>query len=216
VTAIELEDGSRLGVLDTLEQLQAVTGQPSSRAVRKDIGHIDGHFADFIARSPFALLGTASAAGACDVSPRGDHPGFAHVLDSHHIAVPDRPGNRRVDSLHNIVETGRAGLLFIVPGSGNTVRVNGRAALTEDPALVESMAVDGKAPKLAIIVTVEEAYLHCPKAFRRSQLWDPATWSDPSELASPGCIYRDQLGLDQVSVEDIDRTLEESNRTTLW
>jgi len=210
---VELTDGRSLETLATVEDLRNVVGEPGSLAVRKDIGLIDDNFARYIQKSPFALLGTASADGLCDVSPRGDRPGFAKVLDQTHIALPERPGNKRADSLSNIVETGRAGLLFLIPGSGHTLRVNGAAHLTKDPALLESMAVDGKPAVLAIIITVQEAYIHCPKAFLRSQLWDSSAW--PSDPPSMACIVQDQLSLEHVPLATIEATLAEDNMH-LW
>ncbi|HZQ35167.1 MAG TPA: pyridoxamine 5'-phosphate oxidase family protein, partial [Dehalococcoidia bacterium] len=170
----------------------------------------------FIARSPFALLGTASAAGFCDVSPRGDLPGFARVLDERTLVLPERPGNRRTDSLSNIIENPQVGLLFLVPGIEETLRVNGRAAISADAELLASMAVQGKAPRLAIVVEVREAYLHCAKAFRRSQLWDVSRHADRGELPSLGCMLRDQLHVENVTVEELDAQLEASYRTTLF
>ena len=213
---IALAEGSSISTLDSLDELRAVIGTPAGNVIRKDIGRIDSNFAQFIALSPFALLATSSAAGTCDVSPRGDRPGFAKVLDEQHIALPERPGNKRLDSLQNIMETGRAGLLFLIPGMEETVRVNGRAAISRDAELLESMAVDGKPAVLAVVFTVEEAYLHCAKAFRRSRLWETASWLDSTELPSAACMFREQLSLEAVSVEAIAANLEDGYRKTLW
>lgn len=209
-------DGTSLETIDTMDGLREIIGRPSAGPIKKDIGRIDEHFAGFIAKSPFLMLATSGANGTCDVSPRGDGQGFVRVLDERHIAIPDRPGNRRADSLSNIIETGKAGLIFLIPGIDDTLRMNGAAAITQDPELLASMAVDGKAPKLAIIVTVEEAYLHCQKAFRRSTLWNPEAYVERSEVESAGCMYRDQMGLADVSAEQIDANLEEGYKTTLW
>lgn len=210
---VELTDGRTLETIATMEELRSVVGEPGSLAVRKDIARIDDNFAGYIQKSPFALLGTASADGLCDVSPRGDKPGFAKVLDETHVALPERPGNKRADSLSNIVATGRAGLLFLIPGSGHTLRVNGAAHLTKDAALLELMAVDGKPAVVAIVVTVQEAYIHCPKAFLRSQLWDTNSW--PADPPSMACIVQDQLSLEHVPLETIVATLAEDNKH-LW
>ena len=213
---ITLESGASYETLPDMDSLRELIGHPAAGPIKKDIARVDAHFAAFIARSPFALLATSGASGTCDVSPRGDGPGFVHVLDEQHVAIPDRPGNRRLDSLSNIMETGHAGLLFMIPGVEDTLRMNGRAALTMDPGLLAEMAVGGKAPKLAIILTVEEAYLHCAKAFRRSHLWDPESYMDRSELPSAGCMYRDQMDLPDVDPATIDANLEESYRATLY
>ncbi len=212
---IKLASGALLDTVDDIHDIEALAGPVGDGARRKDIGRIDHNFARFIERSPFMLLGTASADGRGDVSPRGDLPGFVHVLDERHLAIPERPGNRRMDSIHNILETGRAGLLFLIPGSDDTVRVNGRAAVTRAAALLASMAVDGRPPALAIVVTVEEAYLHCAKAFRRSRLWDPAARIDRSELPSAGCMLQEQLALDQPG-EQVDAYLEAGYTKTMW
>lgn len=208
--------GRSFETIDTMDGLRDVVGRPASGPIKKDIGRIDEHFAGFIAKSPFLMLATAGANGTCDVSPRGDGQGFVRVLDERHIAIPDRPGNRRADSLSNIIETGKAGLIFLIPGIDDTLRMNGSAAITQDADLLASMAVEGKTPKLAIIVTVEEAYLHCQKAFRRSTLWNPEAYAGPDEVESAGCMYRDQMGMEGVTAEQIDANLEESYKTTLW
>ena len=213
---VALEQGESIATLDSLDELRELIGTPAGNVIRKDIGRIDANFASFIALSPFALLGTSSLSGTCDVSPRGDRPGFARVLDEHHIALPERPGNRRLDSLQNIMETGRAGLLFLIPGMEETVRMNGRAAISRDAALLNSMAVEGKPAVLAVVITVEEAYLHCAKAFRRSQLWETAAWPDPAALPSAACMYREQLSLEQFTPEAIAANLEDGYRKTLW
>lgn len=212
---IELANGERIEAVAHIEELEALAGKVADGVRLKDIGRIDHNFAQFIGLSPFALLGTASADGRCDVSPRGDLPGFVRVLDEQHLAVPERPGNRRMDSIHNVMETGRAGLLFLIPGSDDTVRVNGRAAVTRDAALLDSMAVDGKAPALAIVITVEEAYLHCAKAFRRSRLWDADARIDRSVLPSAGCMLGEQLALEQAG-DQVDAYLEAGYVKSMW
>src|SRR5689334_23365886 len=151
------------------EALRDLLGHPSELVIKKQLPALDRHCRNYIALSPFMLLGTANAAGDCDVSPRGDAPGFVAVLDDKYIAIPDRPGNRRIDSLRNIVQNGKVGLLFMIPGVEETLRINGRACLTREPALLERLTARGKVPTLAIGVEVEEAFLHCAKAFKRSQ-----------------------------------------------
>ncbi len=205
-----------LDTIDTIDSIREIVRQPNDGAVRKDIGRIDRNFRQFIALSPFLVLGTASASGACDVTPRGDLPGFVHVLDDNHLAIPERPGNRRLDSIENIMETGRAALIFLIPGSEDTLRVNGRAAVTTDAALLESMAVEGSPARMAIVLTVEEAYLHCAKAFRRSRLWEPASQIDRRILPSAGCMLQEQLELSDTTGAEIDASLEAGIAKTLW
>ena len=147
---------------------------PSDLVKKKCVDRLDKHCRAFIALSPFLVLGTAGAEGRADVSPRGDPPGFVKVLDDRTLLIPDRPGNNLLDSLSNIVANPEVGLLFLIPGFDETLRVNGTAALVGDPALLAALAVDGKAPKVGIRVAVREVYLHCARSFRRARLWDPA------------------------------------------
>jgi len=204
---------SRIG---GLEELREVTGQPAEMVIRKDIGRLEEVSANFIANSPFVLVATSAASGRCDVSPRGDPAGFVRVLDEHTLAIPERPGNRRADTLINIIENPHIGLIFLIPGVEDTLRVNGRASVVREPALLESMAHQGKAPSLAILVDVEECFLHCAKAFRRSGLWDV----DPlRERAVPtsGAMFREMMGLQAVcTAEQVDADLEKSIQTTLY
>lgn len=203
-------------VVATEEELRTITGQPGEGAVRKDIGRLDRHSRAFIARSPFLLVASADANGRCDVSPRGDPPGFALVLDDHTVVLPERPGNKRGDTLSNVIANPEIGLLFIVPGMDETLRINGSAVVARDTWLRERMAERGKIPALALVVTVREAYFHCAKAFRRSDLWDPARFSQPGELPSLGQVIRDQLRLESVSAEQLDKGLEEDYRKNLY
>src|SRR5438093_1779696 len=186
-------------------ELREIVGEPSERAVKKQIGRLDEHCRSIIAASPFMLLGTASAAGWCDVSPKGDAPGFAAVLGERTLAIPDRPGNKRLDSLKNIVENPRVGLLFIVPGKGETLRVNGRATIVRDPALLARLAFEGKQPLVAIVVAVEEAFAHCSKAFIRSHLWEPERWPDSSALPSIAQMVMDHARPTDVTLEELER-----------
>lgn len=153
-------------------------------AIKKCIPQLDRHCRDFIARSPFLCLSTQHADGTADVSPRGDPPGFVQVLDDHTLVIPDRPGNNRLDSLSNILSSPSVALLFMVPGFEDTLRVNGTATLNRDPELLESMSVKGRTPTLAIVVEVNEAFLHCAKALRRAKLWKAESHQERSEMAS--------------------------------
>ncbi len=174
------------------EALRGLFAPTHAIATMKCLDALDEHAQTFIRRSPFLCLGTQNAEGKADVSPRGDPVGFVTILDRHTLAIPDRPGNNRLDSLSNIVSNPNVGLLFIIPGFDDTLRVNGHATLTTDPAILEGMRVADRLPKLAIIVRVHEVFLHCAKAFRRSHLWDPAHFQDRSEMPSLSKIILDQ------------------------
>ena len=172
------------------EELRRLLGEPSD-LVRAKVGdRLNELTRQFVDRSPFVLLATSAPDGTCDVSPRGDPPGFVRVLDEQTLLLPERPGNRLADSLRNILANPRVGLLFVVPGVGDTLRVNGRATLVTDDELLAPCAVDGKVPKLGILVDADEVFTHCSKAFLRSQLWDPERYVERSELPSSGEIHR--------------------------
>jgi hypothetical protein len=180
-------------LVTSVESLRAIVGgEPSEVARRKELPALDTHARAFIARSPFLLLATADGQGRCDVSPKGDAPGFVRVLDDQHLVIPDRPGNKRLDGMRNIVANPHVGLIFLVPGHDVTLRVNGRAAITREPGLLASLGAQGKVPLLAIGVTVEEVFLHCARSFRRGHLWEQATWPGPDALASMPCMLYDQ------------------------
>jgi PPOX class probable FMN-dependent enzyme len=199
-----------------MAELRALLGQPKARSLAKDIGRLDAHCRAFIALSPFLMMSTSAVDGRCDASPRGDQPGFVAVLDDHTLALPERPGNRRADSLTNLLDNPEVGLLFLVPGVEEELRVNGPARLVRDGWLLDRLAVEQKRPQLAIVVTVREAYFHCAKAVRRAQLWDPARQPPRSAIPSLGCILHDQLGVTDQSAAEMDAALEESYRATLW
>lgn len=172
--------------------LRRIYGAANGRSVEKVLDRLDPHCRRFIALSPFVLLATTDAAGATDVSPRGDAPGFVAATERE-LVIPDRPGNNRLDSLTNIIVTGQVGLLFIIPGVDETLRVNGRAAIHDDADLTASFAVGGKAPRTVIRVEVVEAYLHCAKAFMRSRLWEAEAQVERAALPSMGEMLRDQI-----------------------
>ena len=201
-------------VISSLEQLREIVNAPApdSGVVRKELQFIDAHARRFIEKSPFALLSTAGASGRCDVSPRGDGPGFVKVLDEKTLIIPDRPGNRRLDSIENIIENPHAGLLFLVPNVEETLRVNGRATIVQDSSLLEPLAMKGKVPTLGIVIEIEELFFHCARSFRRAQLWQPDTWIDRSELPTLGKIMADQLKLGDDVVDAIDEGLEKANK----
>jgi PPOX class probable FMN-dependent enzyme len=198
------------------EALRDLLGHPSELVIKKQHPALDRHCRAYIALSPYMLLGTANTTGDCDVSPRGDAPGFVAVLDDTHLAIPDRPGNRRIDSLRNIVQNGKVGLLFMIPGVEETLRINGRACLTREPALLEELAARGKVPTLAIGVEVEEAFLHCAKAFKRSQLWDNTTWPDRAALPTLAEMVNDQVTIPNLTLTEIERGIAESYAKRLY
>jgi PPOX class probable FMN-dependent enzyme len=199
----------------TREELRGIYKQPGDNAVRKELKRLDGHCRSFIARSPFVLIGSSDGKGNADVTPKGDRPGFAAILDDNTIAIPDRPGNNRLDTLENILANPAVGLLFFIPGMNETLRVNGEARITVDRALRDTLAVDGKPPASVIITTVKAAYMHCAKAFMRSELWNPESWPERQTLPTLGEILRDQLALDQ-SAQQTDERLAEAYKQTMW
>ena len=199
-----------------LAELRSLVGEPSEGARKKQLDSLDGHCREIIAHCPFLLLGTADAAGRCDVSPKGDAAGFVHVLDDHHLVIPDRPGNKRIDGMRNILENPHAGVLFLVPGRGETLRVNGRATITRDPELLARMEAKGKRPLLAIGIEVEEVFIHCAKAFIRSNLWEPERWPDISDLASAACMLFEQIKPEGKSLADYERGLNSAYEKTLY
>lgn len=169
-------DGARLprDFVTSEAALRALYPGPVDLVRRKQLDRLDGHCRHFIAHAPLVFLATAGSDGRADVTPRGDAPGFVTVLDDRHVALPDRKGNNRVDSMRNILANPHAGLLFVVPGVDDTLRVNGRARLAVDGWLLEAMAVEGRAPLAAIVIEIEEVFLHCGRAFKRSRAWDPS------------------------------------------
>lgn len=200
--------------ISNAETLRGLYGPPSERAARKVLPRLDRHCRHFIALSPFLVIGTADAQGRADCSPRGDAPGFVVVLDDSTLLIPDRLGNNRVDTMTNIVENPNIGLIFFVPGINETLRVNGKARVTTDPALLVPLAVGGKAPRTGILVAVEEAFLHCAKALIRSGLWQVESQVDRKSFPSLGRILADQIGgMDPAAAE---AGIEESYRTRLY
>src|SRR4051812_24872140 len=170
-----------------------VPGTPSERAQLKDRAGFDAESRRFIALSPFLLISTSAADGTCDVSPKGDAPGFVQVLDDTRLVIPERNGNKRFDSLTNLLTNPHVGLLFLVPGFDYTLRVNGRASITRDPSVLEPLTAQGVAPKIAIGVEVQQVYFHCVKSFRRSKLWAKESWPGADALPSYACAVFNQV-----------------------
>ena len=200
--------------ITTPEALRGLYGETLERARLKTLPKLDEHCRNFIRLSPFLCLGTVDAAGA-DVTPRGDRPGFVHVLDDGTLAIPDWRGNNRLDSLLNILTDSRVGLLFLIPGVDETLRVNGRAAIATAPDLLARWETNGKLPKSALIVTIEEAFLHCGKALIRSRLWHDDSRVDRSVLPSFGQMLKDQIQIPD-SAEEIQASVAEAYRTKLY
>lgn len=200
--------------IDSLQSLRGHYGDPSETAQRKQLDHLDGHCRTLIAASPFVVVGTSNAKGEQDVSPRGDPPGFVKVLDDNHLLIPDRPGNRRLDSLSNLLENPGVGLLFMIPGMNETLRVNGRGRIVTDPEVLADMLVQGKPPVSALLVEVEAAYIHCGKALIRSRLWSSEAQVDRKSLPSLGKILADQI--EGLKVREQEERLEKAYRETLY
>lgn len=198
--------------------LRALFEPTHDLALKKSQPHLSPHAREFIARSPFLCIGTQNRDGRADVSPRGDPVGFVKVLDDRTLAIPDRPGNNRLDTLVNILSNPNVGLLFVVPGFEDTLRVNGQARVVTDPALLQTMAVQERVPKLAVVVTVQEVFLHCAKAFRRSRLWDPAAQQNRREMPSLVKIILDETtgAPPEDEMRKLDEGLEEAYRKTLY
>jgi uncharacterized protein len=187
---------------------------PHERARRKTLHALDRHMRTFIAHSPFLCMGTSSEQGA-DVTPRGDQPGFVHVLDETTILIPDWPGNNRLDSMTNIVSNPRVGLLLFVPGVNETLRINGVAEVTIDPDVLGRWEVNGKRPKSALRITVHEAFLHCAKALIRSHLWGSDYRIDRKQLPSYGQMLKDQTGMPE-TVQEIQSAIDRSYSENLY
>ena len=176
-------DTSGFARITSEEQLREVVGHPSDAVANKVRTALTQEHRDWLARSPFCMMATAAADGTCDVSPKGDPAGFTLVLDDRTIAIPDRRGNRRTDGFRNVLANPHVGLVYLIPGRGDTLRVNGRATLLRDAPFFDDMVVKATRPVLALLVEVEQVFFHCPKAFMRSNLWQPDTW-DPESLPS--------------------------------
>ena len=176
------------------EELRRHYREPADRVLRKELDHIDAHCRLFIERSPFLVLATVGADGRVDASPRGDHPGFVQTMDPHTLLIPDRPGNNRIDSLTNLVERPGAAVIFVIPGVDETLRVNGSIAIDDDEDLRQRFAVGGRIPATVLVMRTEQVYLHCAKAFMRSKLWDPESWSAIRPVATLGEMIHDQIG----------------------
>ncbi len=207
--------------VSSLGELRDIMGAPMEIAEKKCIPKLDKHCKAFIARSPFLCIGTSSKDGRADVSPRGDPIGFVQVVDDNTLMIPDRPGNNRLDTMNNILENPSVGLIFFVPGFEDTLRVNGKAKIVRDEAVLRRAAVRGKVPKVAIMVEVEEAFLHCAKALKRSRLWDPSTHQDRKEMPTLARMILEQTAPPESApsekeVEEADEFVEDDYKTSLY
>lgn len=201
--------------ITTNAELREIYRPPKQRSLDKEVDHLDAHCRDFIGHAPFVVMATAGPDGRMDASPKGGPPGFVAVLDDHHLAIGDMAGNNRLDSMSNIVDQPNIALLFMVPGTDETMRVNGRASISRDPHVLAQCAIAGMEAHVAVVVDVETAFIHCAKALRRAGLWEPGRWPDTAGMASPACMLRDHIGAGG-TVEESAALLEESYRATTW
>jgi uncharacterized protein len=198
----------------SIEQLRALYGEPAGAAVVKEIERLNAGYRKLIEAAPFVVVATAGPEGL-DCSPKGDAPGFVRILDDATLAIPDRPGNNRIDGFANIVRDPRVALLFLIPGVGETLRVNGRASISVDPALLQGFAVNGKLPRCVLLVHIERTFFHCSKALVRSKLWDPAARIDRASVPSAGTLVAELSG-GKLGGEAYDRELPERIKAMLY
>lgn len=203
-----------MSTIDNVEELEAIYGTPVETSLAKEIDHITPQYRALIEASPFMALATAGPEGL-DCSPRGDMAGFVRIHDENTVMIPDRRGNNRVDSLRNIVRDPRVALLFLLPGSGSTLRINGRAHLSVEPELLESFAVDGKAPRSVVVIEVETIYFQCARAIIRSELWNPDRFIDPATLPTPGQILA-KLSENRLGGEAYDNSWADRAKDSMW
>ncbi|MCK9913631.1 pyridoxamine 5'-phosphate oxidase family protein [Microbacteriaceae bacterium K1510] len=201
-------------LITTVEQLEALYGQPYGPSIAKELDYIAPIYRKLIEAAPFVALATGGPDGL-DCSPKGDAPGFVHILDEKTLALPDRPGNNRIDGFRNILKDPRVALLFLIPGVGETFRVNGRASISVDPELMQSFAVNGKLPRSVLIVHVETCFFHCSKAVVRSKLWDEASKIDRKSLPSTGTIIA-EVSKGKMGGEEYDRAAPERIKSMLY
>jgi len=203
-------------ILSSEAEIRDLIGYPSEIVKKKAIQHLDDHCRNFIAMSPLLFISTADDQGFCDVSPRGDAPGSVLVLDEYHLVIPERPGNRRIDSLRNILLNPRIGIIFMIPGLEETLRINGKAFVIKDENILEQMRSRDKQPLLGIGVEVEECFIHCAKAFKRSKVWDNQSWAMDDTLPSVSAILKDHVNSSEYTEEVIRKGLEESYEKRLY
>lgn len=207
----------------SLAELDGIVPPAGEGAAGKTMRRIERYARQYIGLSPFCCLATSDGKGHADVTPRGDKPGFVQVLDDHTLLIPERPGNNRMDSIRNIIQNPSLGLLFLIPGFEDTLRVNGRGRVTKDPGLLADSAVDGKLPRFGVLVSVDETFFHCAKAFRRSRLWDPSAQLPRNTMPTLARMIMDQMAEvanealpAQTEVSVWDEAIEEDYRTQLY
>ena len=209
-----MNDLSPKSTVSTIEELEAIYGEPLPQSLVKEIDYISDHYRSFIKKSPFMVLASVAEEGL-DCSPRGDPAGFVRVVDEKRVMIPDRRGNNRIDTLRNIVRDPRVSLLFLVPGVGETLRINGRAEISIDPKLCASFDMNGKTPRSVIIITADRVYFQCQKALARSRLWDPKAQVERKELPTAGKILQ-SLSRDEFDGEAYDRNYPERLKKTIY
>ncbi|KZZ84444.1 pyridoxamine 5'-phosphate oxidase family protein [Bacillus sp. SJS] len=203
-------------IIESAEQLNEIWGNPGKLASSKVIDHLDHHCINFLSLSPFALIGTSNSNGECDVSPRGDHPGFILILNEKQLVIPERPGNKRLDSIRNLLENPHASLLCLIPGLNESLRITGKASVIRDQDILEQMQARGKTPIAGIAIEVEECFIHCGKALKRSQLWDSEKWPAAGELPKANEILADHAKFDEFDANSVAAALEESYKKRLY
>jgi hypothetical protein len=209
-----MTNGSNHYLVTSIEELEAIYGEPFGPAVVKEIDHVNADYRAFIEAAPFCAVATGGP-GGLDCTPRGDPPGFVRVKDEKTLLIPDRRGNNRIDSLRNLIADPRISLLFLIPGCGETIRVNGRAVISIEPALCENFVFAGKLPRSVIVVTVDRVYFKCAKAIVRSRLWDPATQIDRKKLPTSGTILA-SISKGAIGGPEHDRTAPERMKATIY
>lgn len=209
-----MNDISPPNMVSTIAELEAIYGEPLAQSLVKEIDYISGHYRAFIEKSPFVVLASVAEEGL-DCSPRGDPAGFVRVVDAKTVMIPDRRGNNRIDTLRNLVRDPRVSLLFLVPGVGETLRINGRAAISVDPDLCASFDMNGKTPRSVIVVTAERVYFQCQKALARSRLWDPEARIERTELPSAGDILQG-LSKNDFDGDAYDKNYPERSKKTIY
>lgn len=200
-------------IVNSQEELSELLSKPSKLAEQKVIDFLDNQIQSFMNHTPILFMSTSNTAGQCDTSPRGDAPGFIHIIDDKHFVIPERPGNRRIDSIKNILENPHVGLLLVIPGVEETLRINGEACIIKDTQILKKMAVNNHIPTLGIGVTVHECFIHCAKAFKRSKLWGPETWPDKVTLPSPAKMLATHANS---NTKDVEKALAESYSKRLY
>ena len=206
---------AREDVVTDTAALKAMYGEVQQLSIDKVTSELTPLMIEFLSASPMYFLATANKQGICDVSPRGDPAGSVVVSDATTLVLPDRRGNKRVDSIGNLVSNNRVGLVFLVPGIDDTLRINGRVTLSRHQPLLDTLTMQGKAPNLALIVDIDEAYMHCPRAFKRSGLWNSETWPAPGSVPSMSAILHEQLNMPG-TVDELSRERAERAATTLY